>query len=83
MSSGELQIVQSWLTVVMFQVCLRYSPVLTTRLEIKKEMSFSRPSDGPSKQEFHTATHEATLWPSVPQQASSLGLTFFCCSKIM
>ena len=61
MSSGALQIVQNSLAFVIFHVYLRNIPVLTTRWEIKKEMSFSRPSDGPSKQEFHTAAHEATL----------------------
>ena len=76
MSSGALQIVQSSLTFVIFQVYLRNTPVLTTWWEIKK-MSFSRPSDEPSKQEFHTATHEATLWPDALQQLSTLGLTFF------
>ena len=74
-SSGALQIVQSSLTVVMFQVYLRYSPVLITRWVIRKVTSFSRPSDRPSKQERHTAANETTLWPSVLQQAPALGVT--------
>ena len=83
MSSGALQIVQSSLTVDMFQVYLRYSSVLITRWVIKKDTSFSRPNHGPSKQEHHIAAHEATLWPRVPQQASALGFTVFCCSRMV
>ena len=40
-------------------------------------------SDGPSKQEFHTAAHEATLRPSAPQRLSTLGLMFSCRSKVV
>ena len=46
-------------------------------------MSFSRPRDGPSKQEFQTEDHEDTRRPSVPQRSSALGFTVFRCSKAL